>query len=205
MFDTIEHMFAPTQASLFGSTGLAVQESFVSLDRRQLSNGAWVDYAPGWLQGDETLFWLIAERAEWVSPMVRMYDRVVQTPRLNAPVDISWHPILPVLVEVLSERYDVQLDRVSAGLYRDGNDGVAWHGDRIARDLPSATVATVSLAGPRRFLLRPRGGGRSVAYSLGHGDLIVMGGSCQRTWEHTVPKAAAAEPRIALMFRHAYD
>lgn len=198
-------MFAPSQATLFGSAAVDVQESFPSLRRRDLGRGAWADYAPGWVEGDETLFWLISERAEWVSPMVRMYDRVVQTPRLNAPVDLGWHPILPNLVRLLSDRYDVALDRVSAGLYRDGNDGVAWHGDRVARDLPNAIVATVSLAGPRRFLLRPRGGGTSVAYSLGHGDLIVMGGSCQRTWEHTVPKAASAEPRIALMFRHAYD
>jgi alkylated DNA repair dioxygenase AlkB len=40
---------------------------------------------------------------------------------------------------------------------------------------------------------------------MGHGDLVVMGGSCQRTWEHAIPKVASAEPRIALMFRHRYD
>lgn len=198
-------MFVCQQQSLFGSRPPTVDVRFNALARRWLDDDAWVDYAPGWLQGDEQLFELIAARAEWSSPVVRMYDRVVQTPRLNSPVDCEWHPELDHMVELLSDRYGVRLERVSAGYYRDGNDSVAWHGDRIARELPEATVATVSLAGPRRFMLRPRGGGSSVGYSLGHGDLIVMGGSCQRTWEHTIPKVASARPRIALMFRHEYE
>jgi alkylated DNA repair dioxygenase AlkB len=96
------------------------------------------------------------------------------------------------------------LDRITCNLYRDGNDSVAWHGDRIARDLPQATVAVVSLGEPRPFRLRPRGGGSSLSWPAGRGDLIVMGGSCQRTCDHGVPKVAAAGPRIAVMFRHAY-
>ena len=66
-------------------------------------------------------------------------------------------------------------------------------------------MAIVSLGGSRRFLLRPKGGGQSVRLEPGPGDLLVMGGACQRTWEHTVPKVAFAQPRISLTFRHAYD
>jgi alkylated DNA repair dioxygenase AlkB len=197
-------MFAPQQASLFGNQEPGFDSEFAALEHHDLGNDAWVDYAPGWLDGDEQLFDLIERSAAWSSPRVLMYDRVVQTPRLTAEVDVGWHPILAGMVAALSERYGMQLDRLSAGLYRTGADSVAWHGDRIARDLPHATVATVSLAGPRRFLLRPRGGGSSLAFSLGCGDLVVMGGSCQRTWEHTVPKVANARPRIALMLRHEY-
>jgi hypothetical protein len=85
--------------------------------------------------------------------------------------------------------------------------GVAWHGDYVARELPTdALVATVSLGAPRRFLLRPaEGGGASVAYNLGWGDLIVMGGSCQRTWRHSIPKVRQAGPRLAIMFRPLWE
>ena len=48
---------------------------------------------------------------------------------------------------------------------------------------------------------QPRGGGDSLAFELGHGDLLVMGGSCQRTWEHAVPKVAHAGPRLSVQFR----
>ncbi len=109
------------------------------------------------------------------------------------------------MAEALTNRYGVALDQISAGWYRDGRDSVAFHGDRIARERKQAIVATVSLGSPRRFLIRPRSGGAAKAFSLGHGDLVVMGGSCQRTWEHGVPKTASADGRIALMFRHRYD
>jgi alkylated DNA repair dioxygenase AlkB len=72
----------------------------------------------------------------------------------------------------------------------------------VARDLAEAVVAIVSLGGRRRFLLRPTGGGRSVRFDVGAGDLLVMGGSCQRTWEHAVLKTARpVGPRISVQFR----
>ncbi len=88
-------------------------------------------------------------------------------------------------------------------LYRDGRDSVAWHGDRIGRGATEDTVvAILSLGAPRALLLRPRGGGPALRHDIGHGDLLVMGGSCQRTWEHAVPKTArAAGPRISVQFR----
>jgi alkylated DNA repair dioxygenase AlkB len=107
--------------------------------------------------------------------------------------------------EALSDRYDVRLDRITCNLYRDGKDSVAWHGDRIARNRPEAVVAIASLGEPRPFRIRPKGGGPSIGWPAGRGDLIVMGGSCQRTHDHSIPKVVKAGPRIAVMFRHAYD
>jgi alkylated DNA repair dioxygenase AlkB len=93
--------------------------------------------------------------------------------------------------------------------YRDGRDSVAWHGDRIGRGNHEDTmVAILSVGEPRMLALRPRPGATggpvssTVRYPLGHGDLIVMGGSCQRTWEHAIPKATGrVGPRISIQFR----
>ncbi len=200
-------MFAvePLQPSLFAETEPVADAAFSTLERLDLDAESWLDYVPGWLAGDARLYDSLTKEVKWEQPEVRMYDRLVKTPRLVGQVDATVHPIIPDLVEVLSERYGARLDRVSAGWYRTGIDSVAWHGDRTARDLPHSIVATVSLGGPRRFLIRPRGGGQSTGFDLGRGDLVVMGGACQRLWEHTVPRTAAAPPRIALMFRHSYD
>jgi alkylated DNA repair dioxygenase AlkB len=67
-------------------------------------------------------------------------------------------------------------------------------------------VAIVSLGTARPLLLRPRarqrGGGDSLRFEVGHGDLLVMGGSCQRTWEHAVPKTTRSiGSRISVQFR----
>jgi alkylated DNA repair dioxygenase AlkB len=41
-----------------------------------------------------------------------------------------------------------------------------------------------------------------LRFEVGHGDLLVMGGSAQRTWEHAVPKSARpVGPRISIQFR----
>jgi len=116
-------------------------------------------------------------------------------------------PALEACRSALSAHYGPELGEpfVTAGLclYRDGRDSVAWHGDTTGRGSSEDTmVAIVSLGSPRALTLRPRGGGRAQRYELGHGDLIVMGGSCQRTWEHAVPKTAKpAGPRISVQFR----
>ena len=193
------------QQDLFGGGGVVFDAEFWSLGRIDLGEGAWLDYAPMWLRGHQVVFDHLVGHAPWEQPVVRMYDRDVRTPRLVARFDAAIHEAIPPMVDVLSDRYGVRLDQVSAGWYRDGADSVAPHGDRIARERDEAIVATVSLGGARRFLIRSKAGGPSRSFPLGHGDLVVMGGACQRTHEHGVPKMRRAEPRIALMFRHRYD
>jgi alkylated DNA repair dioxygenase AlkB len=139
-----------------------------------------------------------------------MYERMVDVPRLVCIYDEGEplpHPILDDARAALSAHYRDELGEpfTTAGLcyYRDGRDSVAWHGDRIGRSRTQDTmVAILSLGEARRLMLRPRNGGSSIAFPLGHGDLIVMGGSCQRTWEHAVPKTARpVGPRISVQFR----
>jgi alkylated DNA repair dioxygenase AlkB len=139
-----------------------------------------------------------------------MYDGKVREPRLTSPWtaasgDELRPPILEHMRVELSTRYGVEFDSVGFNLYRDGRDSVAWHGDRIDKTIEEPIVVLVSLGDPRRFLLRPAGGGKSTAFMLGRGDLLVTGGRTQRAWEHSVPKVAQAGPRISLAFRHGMD
>jgi alkylated DNA repair dioxygenase AlkB len=138
-----------------------------------------------------------------------MYERMVPEPRLTHRWHLDRGPappaVLLAMAESLSARYGVAFTQIGANLYRDGADSVAWHGDRVARELPEAAVALVSLGAVRPFRLRPSGGGTSVGFLPGPGDLLVMGGSCQRTWQHAVPKVRSAAARISVQFRHAYQ
>jgi alkylated DNA repair dioxygenase AlkB len=181
-----------------------------SVRRTALSDGAWVDLRPGWMQGAGLLFERLVDRVPWQAERRPMYDRVVDVPRLVSFYDED--AVLPdhALDEaqaLLNAHYGTELGEpfrtVGLCLYRDGRDSVAWHGDRIGRGRTQDTmVAILSVGAPRALLLRPRGGGRALRHELGHGDLIVMGGSCQRTWEHAVPKTARAlGPRISVQFR----
>ncbi len=179
-------------------------------ERLELTQGAWVDLRPGWLTGSAQLFDRLYNDVPWRREMRQMYDRVVAVPRLVAQYphgDRLPDPLLAQMRDALTAHYlDGELPEgfATAGLccYRDGNDSVAWHGDRIGRGNHTDTlVAIVSLGSPRSLLLRPRGGGASRRFTLGAGDLLVMGGSCQRTWDHAVPKEKRAGPRISIQFR----
>lgn len=204
-------------------TSVALQGSLLSLGdepglgeldgltRRPLSQGVWIDVLPGWVSGADVLFDRLVDAIPWRAERRQMYERVVDVPRL-----LCWYgeddplpdPILAQARTALSEHYRTELGEpfLTAGMcyYRDGRDSVAWHGDTIGRGGTEDTmVAIVSLGAPRSLLLRPRGGGAaSVRHELGHGDLIVMGGSCQRTWEHAILKTARpVGPRISIQFR----
>ena len=198
------------QPSLLDSAEAAIDHSFADLQRIHLDPESWVEYAPGWVHGSDTLFGQVLEERNWGQRSRRMYDNKVREPRLTAPWNArSGEPLQPPILEemrqVLSERYGVEFDSVGFNLYRDGQDSVAWHGDRIKKEIEEPIVALVSLGYPRRFLLRPKGGGKSTAFMLGRGDLLVTGGKTQRTWDHSVPKVAQAGPRISLAFRHGMD
>jgi alkylated DNA repair dioxygenase AlkB len=185
----------------------AIDPAFARLTRIQLDQRAWVDHTTGWVTGSDEVFRRLREEAAWQHPVVPMYGRMVAQPRLTAwwRLESDEPPFLPLVEEMrvaLSRRYGVTFDSVGLNLYRDGRDSVAWHRDRIANDIDEPLVAIVSVGAPRRFLLRPGTRGTSRALHLGGGDLLVTGGSCQRTWQHTVPKVAKAGPRISITFRH---
>ena len=181
-------------------------------ERTVLAEGAWVELRRNWVSGSDRLFDHLVEAVPWRVERRRMYERVVDVPRLVSFYDEERplpDPALETMRATLSEDYWPELGEpfrtVGLCLYRDGNDSVAWHGDTIGRASTEDTlVAIVSLGTPRSFLLRPRGGGSSRHFALGRGDLLVMGGSCQRTWEHCVPKRSHTEgPRLSIQFRPA--
>ena len=191
------------QGSLFGHETPGLDAGLRDIHRIPLTGRAWVDHLPGWLEGHEALFEVLRLTTRWRHQRRRMYERVVDVPRLVAelPEDGPGHPTLGQAQAALSRRYGLALDRVSLAYYRDGDDSVAWHGDRLGHLVDDTVVAILSVGAPRRFLLRPARGGPSRAFDLGWGDLLVMGGSCQRTWQHAVPKVALAGPRISVQFR----
>jgi alkylated DNA repair dioxygenase AlkB len=192
------------QPSLFGSGEPVADASFSNIHRVQLDAESWVDVAPGWLCGPDTLFTELAESASWDQRERRMYDHRVAEPRLTCGWGVDEAPPpLGDLAALLSDRYQVHFNSIWANYYRHGGDSVAWHGDRVRFTLQRPRVAILSLGSSRRFGLRPRGGGAGRWFTLEGGDLLVMGGRCQHEWEHTVPKAARGGPRISVTYRHA--
>lgn len=196
------------QRSLFGSLDPEYDPSFRELTRLDLDARTWVDHVPGWLTGSDQMFdELTSELPFRQRTGIRMYDQLVDEPRLSAWWSVaSGQPEpMPILREIrllLADRYDEPFDSIGFNLYRDGNDSVAWHGDRHRHVVTNPVIAILSVGAARPLKLRPRGGGASLAWPLGHGDLFVMGGACQHEWEHAVPKMRATSgARLSITFR----
>jgi alkylated DNA repair dioxygenase AlkB len=209
-------MAADLQGSLLDAFEDPALGSLDGIQRTDLGRGAWIDVLPRWLTGADQVYERLARDVPWQAERRQMYDRVVDVPRLLCFYGENEELPLPILDEArdrLSAHYAEELGEPfrTAGLcfYRDGRDSVAWHGDRIGRGNHEDTmVAILSVGEPRVLALRPRPGAATgpvsstVRYPLGHGDLIVMGGSCQRTWEHAIPKATGHKgPRISIQYR----
>jgi len=218
----------PVDTDLLAASAARVGPVGAGLRRHRLTGGAWVDVRTRWVAGADALFERLRDGVAWRAERRPMYDRTVDVPRLlsfhHAGQPLP-DPALDVARQALDGHYADELGEpfatVGLAFYRDGRDSVAWHGDRTGRGSTEDTVVAILVLGaPRALLLRPRPGGPAdprrtrhgrgappggtapLRFELGHGDLLVMGGSCQRTWDHAVPKTARpVGPRISVQFR----
>jgi alkylated DNA repair dioxygenase AlkB len=170
----------------------------------ELADGAWFAYQPAWLAGDLEVFEALRDTTRWRSEKRPMYDRVVEVPRLTASVPRHGpgHPVLFEIASWLETHYGEPFPKIGMNWYRDGADSVAPHGDQVVRERHSSVMAILSLGARRQFQLTQVEGAGRKTLQMGEGDLIVMGGTIQRTWRHGVPKTTRpVGPRICVMFR----
>ncbi len=191
------------QGSLLALGDPELPPNFSQVTRNEVGSGAWFDFAPNWLPGADAWFDILTSELRWSSASRPMYDRVVDVPRLIVNFkrsDSSLHGRLDSLAGLFDDHYRRYFKSVGCNWYRDGADSVAIHRDKVKKPQDSV-IAIVSVGHRRPFLLKPDDGGPTKRFLLGDGDLIVMGGSMQSSWQHSVPKVRSAGARVCMMFR----
>ncbi|MDH3292876.1 MAG: alpha-ketoglutarate-dependent dioxygenase AlkB [Acidimicrobiia bacterium] len=203
---------APRPLSLFGQVPNESSDPIVNPNphfvRHRLDPCCWVDRVDRLILGADALFDLVAARFVWEQGRRLMYGKWMDEPRLTTRLELDDGRVPPVVgeaIEVLEQYYQRRFSGLFCNFYRDGDDGVAWHADRIGQSKVDPLVAIISLGGPRMFVMRDRSltGQRktSTTWPLHTGDLLVMGGATQHHWEHSVPKHKRAPARISLTTR----
>ena len=179
-----------------------------------------LEYRPRFLARSDAV--KLQERLEqslqWRQRSIRMFGRDIPQPRLIAWYGTpgvrytysgrtleaaGWQPDLERLAGILTDHCGTGFNSVLCNLYRDGRDSMGWHSDDEPELGRHPVIASVSLGGLRRFVLRRRDD-HSVRVELvpEPGSLIVMSGDIQAYWQHAVPRTArSVEPRINLTFR----
>lgn len=191
---------SPLQAFPIDGGGLRYAERFLSPDEADASLAALLRQVP------------------WKQSEIRLYGRTVREPRLGCWMGdpgavyrysgTVFRPE-PWIAPVLGVKQAVEaatghvFNSVLLNLYRDGRDAMGWHSDDEPELGPAPLIASVSLGGVRRFLLRERRvGARSLGIALAHGSLLVMAGDLQQRYRHSVPRTAKpVSARVNLTFR----
>jgi alkylated DNA repair dioxygenase AlkB len=177
--------------------------AFDTATEHRLDDHSWITIVRGLVSGDNELMHRLSTLHGWEQRRRWMYDRIVDEPRLTHEYrDLTIAPAFVIAIaDALSDYCGVRYDRIWMNWYRDNRDSTSWHADRPANTPETATIPVLSLGAPRRFLIRPYGGGRSTAFTPRGGDVLIMRGRCQRDWQHSVPKQQkAAGSRMSLNF-----
>lgn len=174
-----------------------------------LDDTSWVHWYQGFVRSPHEVFHEVRDQVTWRQSEVLRYDRYVPERRLvgAAPGDGVAVPTVVRHTHLhLRSRFRRPFEGASALLYRTGDDFQGMHSDREMRWLDDTLIAIVVLGVRRPFVLRRRNDpgedpGDDTVVTPGEGDLLVMGGACQRDWLHGIPRAPTDLPRISLTWR----
>jgi alkylated DNA repair dioxygenase AlkB len=189
-------------------------DRLAAVRRIELGPGSWIDLVEGFVRDADREFAALRQSVAWEQTEVLRYDRYVPERRLGAGVHPDAHPLLRQTGLHLRSAYRVPFTGVAAILYRGGDDFQGLHSDREMRWLDDTLIAILVLGVRRPFVLRQRrplsevvdrvpagADADDVVLTPGRGDLLVMGGACQRDWLHGIPAADTGEERISLTWR----
>ena len=177
-------------------------------------------YVPGFLDDEQAnvMHQHLLDELDWQAESIRIAGRFVPVPRLVAwygtdgivytysgtrHVAHGWQPLLLELREQVQAQSGYRFNSVLANQYRDGRDSMGWHADKEAELGMNPCIASLSFGATRRFLLRHNRNKEIIELNLENGSLLLMAGSLQHHWQHSVPKTSIAKGnRVNLTFRH---
>jgi alkylated DNA repair dioxygenase AlkB len=166
----------------------------------------------------DSLLKALLNQVSWQQSQIRLYGRTVAEPRLSCWMGDSeavyrysgtvftpkpWIAPVTLLKRAVEARSGQTFNSVLLNYYRNGRDAMGWHSDDEPELGPQPVIASISLGGARRFLLREkRKGARSFGLSLAHGSLLLMHGDLQQRFQHALPRTLkSVDERINLTFR----
>ena len=191
------------------SCGL-VQGSLFAPEPLTLIPGAQegVRYWPPCLSAEQQHAWFrqLLDAVPWQHERRQMYERMLDVPRLHASLPVAEACAIPAVqgaLQLAQELVPAPFTHVGFNLYRNGQDSVAMHNDRLHNLAPGQPIVLVSLGHARDMLLRAKDGShRPLRVSLEPGSVLAMSHASQVTHEHGIPKTRdSVGPRISCAFR----
>ena len=159
----------------------------------------------------------LIEKIDWQQGNIQLFGKTHLIPRLEAFYSLNgenygysnkslipktYFDTLTKVHQCIEAESGARFNSVLANYYRDGNDSNGWHADNEKELGIDPVIASISLGVERRFDLKHNLTKEKISFHLSHGSLLIMGGSLQHNWKHTLAKAKKIEEgRINLTFR----
>lgn len=167
-----------------------------------------VEYWPHCVAGDVARSWFddLLAHVDWRGDRRLMYEREVDVPRLMARYaldDAGLPSSIAAAATVVSALVAAPFNSVGLNLYRDGDDSVALHNDKLVELAQGEPIALLSLGASRRMTIAFKDKThRPLHVDLDAGSVLVMDYTSQLHLLHGIPKSReVVGPRISLAFR----
>ena len=117
----------------------------------------------------------------------------------------QWYNVLLQLKERVENYSEIKFNSVLLNEYPNGEVGMGWHSDDEKELGTDPIIASLSFGADRDFIFKHKTDRsiENVKLHLKSGSLLLMLGSTQHYWKHSLPKRLKVkEPRINLTFRN---
>lgn len=115
---------------------------------------------------------------------------------------LKWPDFLREIKQLAQEQCGDTFNSCLCNFYSSGDEGMSWHSDAEKDLVEHGAIGSLTLGGERKFLFKHKTSGESVSLTLEHGSLLIMKGTTQTNWLHSLPKTKKdVEPRVSLTFR----
>ena len=159
----------------------------------------------------------LLESIEWKNDEAIIYGKHITTKRKVAwygdrefsytysnttKLALPWTNELMALKQLAEKISGDTFNSCLLNLYHNGEEGMAWHSDDEKSLRLNTSIASLSFGAERKFSLKHKVSKDTVTQVLENGSLLVMKGTTQMNWLHSLPKTKKVNgPRVNLTFR----
>ena len=116
----------------------------------------------------------------------------------------QWNELLLEIKKYVEQYIKFQFNSVLLNEYKSGEVGMGWHSDDEKELGIDPIIASLSFGANRDFIFKHKTDKsfEKIKIHLKSGSLLIMSGSTQHYWKHSLPKRLKIrEPRVNLTFR----
>ena len=185
------------------------------------ADNLYVEYIENFFDFDQSQLYMehLTNDIKWKREKIRMWGKeIVTKKRIAWYADegksytysgstfypVQWDEVLLEIKKQVEQHIRFQFNSVLLNEYKSGEVGMGWHSDDEKELGIDPIIASLSFGANRDFIFKHKTDKsfEKIKIHLKSGSLLIMSGSTQHYWKHSLPKRLKVrDPRVNLTFR----